>query len=95
MEDFLDNEITDEMEFSNGDFAFGDSTKQNQKSLLVANKNDYKENPLTGVGILSDIDDEGNDLLRNIRMEMVKDGMTIYELKVTSPGKINLDAKYE
>jgi hypothetical protein len=95
MQDFLIDENTNEMKFLNGDFAFGDSTKQNQKALLLANKNSYKESPLIGVGIMSSIDDDSNDLLRDIRIEMVRDGMTINELKVISPGKINLDAEYK
>lgn len=95
MVDELDDEATNDVAFLGGDFAIGDSTKQNQKSLLIANKNDFKEFPTSCVGILVEIDDEGNDLLRNIRIEMVQDGMTINELKVISPGKINLDAEYK
>jgi hypothetical protein len=95
MNDFLIDEYTNQLKYQNGDFDFGDATKQNQKALLLANKNSYKENPMMGVGILASVDDDGNDLLRHIRIEMVRDGMTIKELKVIGPGKINLDAEYK
>lgn len=96
MKDFLIDETTGELAFSNGDIAFGDSTLQNQKSLLIANKGEFKESPTIGVGIMTAMHDEDTgDLFRNIRIEMVKDGMVVKDLKVLGNGKIDLNAKYK
>ncbi len=95
MEDFLTDDTTNELLTINGDFAYGDATKQNQKDLLMANKGDYKLDPLIGVAMLTRIDDDGNDVVRDIRLQMVKDGMTIKKLKVIRPGVIDLDAFYK
>lgn len=96
MRDFLVDEITGDITFVNGDLAFGDSTKQNQKAILLANKNDYKESPMLGVELEMALDDEDtNDLFRTIRMEMVMDGMTVNDLKIMENGTIGLDAIYK
>lgn len=95
MKDFIVNETTGELEWENGDLKFGDSTRQNQKALLVANKNDYKQSPTIGVGIFTALHDEGpNDLFRAIRIEMVKDGMKINDLSINN-NKISLDGTYD
>ena len=95
MKDFLVDETTGALIWENGDLKFGDSTRQNQKALLVANKNEYKQSPTVGVGIFTALHDEGpNDLFRAIRMEMVKDGMKINDLSIKD-GIINLEASYD
>ena len=79
----------------NGDFKIGDSTRQHQKHLLIANPGDIKDKQLVGVGIFTQLDDESpDDLIRDIRTQYVRDGMTVDNLSVGSDGKINVDAKY-
>jgi len=95
MNDFLMNETTGALEWENGDLKSGDATRQNQRYILVANKNDYKQSPTVGVAVLTALHDEGvNDLFREIRMEMVKDGMVVNDLSAKQ-GVVNLDAKYK
>lgn len=83
------------MQIANGDFVMGDATEQHQRRLLMAHKGEYKQHPLTGVGLADYIDDENkNELVREIRKQMVQDGMTVNVLKITTTG-INLDADYQ
>ncbi len=96
MKDFLTDENTNELLFVNGDFAFGDSTKLNQKHLLLSNKGDYKQSPTIGVGINTALHDEDSgDLMRSIRIEMVRDGMTVDDLKILPNGAVGLNASYK
>lgn len=96
MKDYLLNDAND-LVIKNGDFVIGDATKQNQKKLLMINKGEYKEFPNVGVGLMNFLDDEEPDeLIREIRREMVKDGMTVEELKVNNDdGSIGLNASYK
>jgi|SRR5690606_26502830 len=100
MNDFLvdideDANIWD-VKVENGDFVVGDATEQNQGILLVCNKNDVKAHPTICVGARSYMDDEGpENLIRSIRKEYVKDGMTVNRLSMnTATGRIEIDAPY-
>lgn len=96
MTDYLLNEETNDLVIKNGDFAQGDATQQNQKNLLNINKGELREFPIDGVGLINFLDDENfNDLIREVRREMVKDGMTVDDLKITADGAIGLNASYK
>lgn len=78
----------------NGDFVVAESSYQQQKILLLADKNEFKENPTTGVGIETYLDDEEPaDMHREIRLQFAKDGMDVKSIK-TIEGKLNIDAVY-
>lgn len=77
-----------------GDFVIGESDVQHQQCLLLAEKGAYKQFPERGVGIMTYLLDENPDeLLREIRLEFSKDGMKINRLAFEN-GKIKVDAPY-
>jgi hypothetical protein len=85
-----------DLRIENGDFVVGDSTKQHQKLLLMLSKGDTRQFALDGVGVVDFIEDEGaTDLMREIRKQYVRDGMTVKKLSVGSDGQINVNAPYE
>lgn len=93
MNDILLNEAFD-IEVINGDLGIGESTLQNQRLLLVAQKGEFKQHPKTGVGIESYLDAENpQDMLLEIRSQFVLDGMKVDSLKQTSTGEIIVTAK--
>lgn len=69
----------DDLLIANGDFVKGDSDKQHQRSLLLAEKGDYKQAPIATVGLASYINDDAEtaELLREIRLRFSDDGMTV------------------
>ena len=77
-----------------GDFVTGDATKQNQKLLLVSQKGEWKESPLTGVGINNWLKDENQGGLKaEIKQQFKADGMKINSLIVNGE-TIKIDATY-
>lgn len=94
MDDIQLNEAFD-FEISNGDLDVGESTLQNQRLLLVAQKGEFKQHPKTGVGIESYLNAENpQDMLLEIRSQFELDGMKVESLKQTSTGEINVIAHY-
>lgn len=93
--DYLIDYSTGHLQIRNGDFVMGEATEQHQRRLLMAHKGEYKQHPLSGVGLSNFIDDENpDDMIREIRTQLVQDGMTVNTIKVTSTG-LGLDANYE
>lgn len=94
MRDYLIDYTNKKMLIKNGDFVMGDATQQHQRRLLMAQKGEYKQHPLVGVGLRNYIDDENpDDLKREIRMQFVQDGMGVRVIQVTPTG-LNIDAVY-
>ena len=78
----------------NGDLALSDSTQQNQQILLLADKGILREHPTAGVGIESFLkDDNGDEMLREIRIQFTKDGMKVRRLGLEG-SKLAVDASY-
>ena len=64
--------------FVAGDIAYGESTLQHQRDLLLARKGDYRNVPTVGVGIADYLnDDEVEDMQRAISREFGQDGMQV------------------
>ena len=77
-------------------FSIGDVTKQNQRTILLAEPGEIKEVPTMGVGISSFLDDDNpSDLLRAIRENLREDGQTVNSCRFNSTGKLVIDAEYE
>lgn len=94
MRDFL---LTDsgDLKIENGDFAAGDATQDNQRLLLLAEKGELKHAPLTGVGLRSYLNDDGTrEMLREIRRQFVRDGMSVQSLNYVG-GKLQFEATYD
>ena len=96
MIDILLDKVTNDLIIENGDLKLGYSDEQHQKLLLLAEKGAYKENPLVGVGILKQLENENpSELLREIRNQFTSDGMTINSLSYDEfTGKLLIDAFY-
>jgi hypothetical protein len=89
---------TDDMDLriENGDFVVGDSTMQHQQVLLIAEKGELRQYPLTGVGTMSYLnDDQIGDLYPEIQKQFEADGMVVKTLSIDHEGKINVDAAYK
>jgi hypothetical protein len=74
----------------------GDSVYQQQTLLLVTGKGEWKDKPLTGVGINTFLlDDANNDeLYQEVRAQFVGDGMTVRSIEFTN-GQLTSEAEYE
>lgn len=78
-----------------GDFALGNPNQQNQLLLLLSDKGDWKENPRVGVGLNSWlVDEDPDDLYREIREQFIGDGLKVKGVKVMDGGKVMIDANY-
>mgnify|MGYP001280269563 CR=1 FL=1 len=84
-----------DLQIVGNDFVVGDSTEQNQKLLLVANKGEVRPYPAVGVGIAQAIND---DNIGSVQQEVIKqfelDRMTINRLKIGKNGAMQIDATY-
>lgn len=80
----------------NGSLVIGDTTVQNQQMLLLADKSDFKQVPMRGVGARRFLESSQSDeLAREIRLEFIADGMTIQKIEFPAEGQIKIDARYE
>lgn len=74
-----------EIQFLNGDFFVGDSGDQHIQTIIQANKGQFYESPLVGVGISSKINgpfDRAN-LSREVREQLQADGFNIKRLEIS------------
>ena len=79
----------------NGSLVIGETTAQNQRLLIFANKGEFKSKPMRGVGAslyLESDDTEG--LARAIRTEFIADGMTVNKIKIGQNNALEIDAYY-
>lgn len=89
--------LTDDLKpvIKNGSLVVGDTTAQNQQLLLLSNKGDIKEYPLSGIGVQNYIEDNRTEeLAAEIRKEFTQDGMKVKSIKIDLPS-IEIDAVYE
>jgi hypothetical protein len=78
-----------------GDFVVGESTRQHQELLLLIEKGELRQYPLSGVGIRSQLLDENPAAVRaEIKRQFELDGMKV--LEVSGSGlTIKTEAIYE
>lgn len=89
-------DATNDLLIEDGDFVVADATEQHQNCLLLANKGDYKTQPMLGVGIFMYInDDEPQDMMREIRTQFTNDGMEITKMSVRLPSTVTIEAIYK
>lgn len=91
MDMLLDND--NDLRVENGDLVIGESEAQHIDHLLVANKGEYKQHPLTGAGLPTMLK-SGNrkgGIHREVKLQMEADGYGVKTLKVDWP-EINIDA---
>lgn len=80
-----------------GDFVIEESTQQHQEFLLIANKGQFRQFPVTGVGINNFLLDESDP--EELRLEIYKqfelDGMQVNEIDISDLSNIFIDATYK
>ena len=92
--DILVDPLTGDLECRGGDFLVGDSTYQHQAHLLEGQEGDYKQFPMTGVGLhLFLNDEEPTDMVRKIRSQFTRDGMRIDEINAGTVLRIRAQYK--
>lgn len=92
MKDILleDNDLIIE----DGDFKVADATRQNQQLIIVSHKGEWKQHPLTGVGISDWLKGEKNGGLKaEIKQQFKADGMKVHKIDLTN-NTIRIDANY-
>lgn len=89
----LDN---DDLLFEAGDFKLSDTTLQHQKLIIHTTKGDWKYTPETGVGIEKYFLNENfAGLIKEIRKQLVIDGMSVEDISITNIGELQIKAEYE
>lgn len=95
MKDLLLNENFD-LDFSDDDFSFGETTQQNQGLILLANKGEFRQSPFVGVGLKQYVEDDQLGAMRTeLARQLELDGMYIQNLTVFSNGRVLINATYE
>lgn len=88
-----------DLDLSSGDIVFAneyDATEQHKIDILYASQGDFKESPLTGVGIMEYINSEDNGtMFRDIAIQMQRDGIKVNEVGTDGNGNIIIDGAYE
>lgn len=80
--------------FVNGDIQYGESTRQHQRDILLAQPGDYKHAPDATVGMKSYLKDDSKDeLLSAILVKFRKDGMNV-ELIDLVGNELKIKASY-
>lgn len=85
-----------DIRIENGDLVVGESTRQHQKLILLAEKGENREFPTHGVGLASWLNDDlqFGDLRSAVKREFERDGMRVLGIK-GSGFDLNVDAAYE
>ena len=85
-----------DIDLSERDILYTESTGQHQRDILLAAPGDYKENPETGVDSALYLgDSDPADYLRAVRRQMERDGMKVRDVSLARTGELILDADYE
>lgn len=80
---------------SEGDFVTGDAIIQKQALLLATGEGEWKQAPVTGVGLDAYLLDESElDAMRKIRQQLKSDGLLITKLKKTADGNLTIEAQH-
>lgn len=92
--DVLIDNTTFDLVYSDGDFALGDATSQNQLLLLITNPGNILQHPGVGVGLQSWINAETTGGLKaEIKRQFRADGMEVQSIKLEG-SKITINANY-
>lgn len=94
--DYAINKGSLDLNIINGDFAVIESTEQHQRLLLIATPGEYKQKPLSGVGLSNYLlDERPGNLLNNIRSQFTTDGMSVETVTISEEGILTIKADYE
>lgn len=79
------------------DFIEGESTRQHQDLIIIAEKGSFKESPISTVGAFFYLESEStgaNDMMNEIKKQFIADGMQINAI-TTVTGNQQIDATYK
>lgn len=84
-----------EIVFKNGDFFVDDSDQQHIQHILIADLGQFRQWPLTGVGIKKYLNGSVNktDLKQSIRVQLLADNFNVKRIVVENDFSIKIDAK--
>lgn len=89
-------DINFDLKVSVGDLVVGESTRQHQQLLLLAEKGEFREFPARGIGaqswLLDDI--QAGDFAAAVKKEFEADGMKVLLVKGAQAGKLQIEASY-
>lgn len=95
MNDFLLDDNLDLLISDDGDLVVGESSAQHQKTLILADKTEFKEVPMRGVGVRRYLEDsDPSNLAREIRTEFAADGMIVNKIQIAADLTLQVDANY-
>jgi len=88
---FSENELL----IVDGDLFVGESDQQHIQHIMIADKGQFRQWPLIGVGIRRQLNGSINstDLKQEIRTQLKSDNFTVKRIDVTSDFEITIDAK--
>lgn len=67
----------------NGDLVIGDGTFGHQRDLMISCEGDFKQSPVTGIGIEGYLNAESTiDMLRKVRAQCKLDGMHMTSVSI-------------
>lgn len=97
--DFLDDSNGD-IAIVAGDLAIGFSDEQHVQDILVANKGEYKQHPLVGVGIANYLKSpislkSRRKLEKEISLQLEADSARSIIAEYSNEGKLKVAARYE
>ena len=92
--------ITDEdgnIEILNGDFKVLESDSQHIEHILVADRGQFRQFPLVGVGLLRQLNGtKSQQVLRQaIKLQLESDGYNVREIKFDPENPLNIDIDAE
>lgn len=80
----------------NGDFQIAYSDEQHQHHILLAEKGEYKEHPVVGVGIIQMLNNEQyTELMLEAKKQLEYDGMEIQNIRFKEDGKLIVEGNYK
>ncbi|MGJ1244295.1 MULTISPECIES: hypothetical protein [Sphingobacterium] len=92
MQDFL---IDDDILIQGGDLVIGNSDRQHQKHILIAQKGEYRQFPELGVGINNILSGEdATKMLIEAKRNFEYDRMKVKELRFTEENTLIINAPY-
>jgi nucleoside phosphorylase len=92
--DFKTNQAGD-LHIAGGDLVVAESTLQHQADIVWSEKCWIKHAPTLGAGLQAYLNDSGSmsGLIRNIRQELERDGMSVNSISLAGDA-IDIDAAY-
>lgn len=87
-----------DLTFANGDFVVGESDEQHIQHILVAEKGDFREYPIVGVGLIRYLNSPNDsstktDLQLRIKKQLENDGYSVTDIAILDALNIDINAK--